>query len=241
MAEIAGRLRIDPTTTSAGGSVLREFLEAVVTAIPTPLPAHKYSSKDKLLSAIVTSLLRTPISYRLNGGTITNDHLDDILHGIDEADARHSEEEGVRSVVPNEFDSDLDDMLDARRMALKLAYRRERAPQFRRALLDAYDARCAITNADNPTTLEAAHIYPYRGSWTNAVQNGLLLRADIHRAFNDGELAIDTRTWTVVVASRVARTTLAREVAGRTLRLPSDPSQHPSVSALDRHRSIVGL
>ena len=40
-------------------------------------------------------------------------------------------------------------------------------------------------------TLEAAHIIPYKGSSTNHIQNGILLRADIHTLFDLDLLRID--------------------------------------------------
>ncbi|MBE2321408.1 HNH endonuclease, partial [Solirubrobacter sp. CPCC 204708] len=57
---------------------------------------------------------------------------------------------------------------------------------FRNQLLEAYDLRCAITGSNAVAVLEAAHICPYRGDHTNRVDNGLLLRADIHTLFDLG-------------------------------------------------------
>src|SRR5205823_2979542 len=57
---------------------------------------------------------------------------------------------------------------------------------FRAALIEAYGGRCAMTGCDILEVLEAAHIVPYRGPSTNAVSNGLLLRADIHTLFDLG-------------------------------------------------------
>lgn len=57
-------------------------------------------------------------------------------------------------------------------------------PRFRRMLFDAYQGRCAITGTAIEGLLEAAHISPYRGDHTDRVDNGLLLRADIHTLFD---------------------------------------------------------
>ena len=79
---------------------------------------------------------------------------------------------------------------DARkRVARSIAVRRGQ-PKFRRALLDAYGSKCCITRCDAPEALEAAHILPYRGDETNHVQNGLLMRADIHTLFDLGLIAV---------------------------------------------------
>lgn len=242
MAEISGRLGIEDFTISSGGSVLRDFLEEVADVVGTALPSRQYSSKDKLLGAIVSSLTGRSVEYVLDGGTVTNDQLDDILVGLDEVDVRtHDTSRGVESAIPDAFDVDVDDMADARRTAERIVRLRERAPQFRKALLNAYGRRCAMTGADAVITLEAAHIYPYRGSWTNAVQNGLLLRADVHRAFDGGMLAVNTLDWSVLVSDELAGTSLGAELSGRTVRLPDDPGQHPKSSVLDQHRAAVGL
>src|SRR5258705_4430106 len=57
-------------------------------------------------------------------------------------------------------------------------------PEVRKKLLAAYSGRCAITDCNCSYALEAAHIYPYGGADTNHVQNGILLRSDIHTLFD---------------------------------------------------------
>lgn len=64
-----------------------------------------------------------------------------------------------------------------------IAYRRGQSV-FRRDLMYAYSSVCAVTGTTASDVLEAAHIYPYRGAHTNRVDNGLLLRADIHTLFD---------------------------------------------------------
>ena len=50
--------------------------------------------------------------------------------------------------------------------------------------MDAYGGRCAITGYDVEEALQAAHIVPYLGPQSNTVNNGLLLRADVHNLFD---------------------------------------------------------
>ncbi len=69
--------------------------------------------------------------------------------------------------------------------------------RFREKLLDAYGARCAITGTAVASTLQAAHIVPYRGPQTNAVGNGILLRADIHNLFDMGLIQIEPTTYKI--------------------------------------------
>lgn len=119
---------------------------------------------------------------------------------------------------------------------------REGQPAFRSALVGAYEGRCAITGCDAVEALEAAHVTPYRAEGTSVVENGLLLRADVHTLFDRNLLAVDTTTspWLVVVAPAL-RKTVYGELHGVPLRLPTDPRLRPSESALAEHRRQAGL
>ena len=129
---------------------------------------------------------------------------------------------------------------DARRRALRSIVQRRGQPAFRRALLAAYGGRCAVTGCDAEAALEAAHIIPYQGDATNAVANGLLLRADVHTLFDLGLITVDPGALTVLVAPALSATGYA-DFSGRALRLPSDESQHPSALALAEHRRRSGV
>jgi len=62
---------------------------------------------------------------------------------------------------------------------------------FRILVTDAYHRRCAVTNEKTLPALEAAHIKSYSKSGPHRTSNGLLLRADIHRLFDDGYVTLD--------------------------------------------------
>ena len=113
-------------------------------------------------------------------------------------------------------------------------------PQFREELLAAYGGRCAITGCDAKEALEAAHIVPYKGRDTNHVQNGLLLRADIHTLFDLGLIAIDTERWTVIVHPTLRDGHYAA-LHGTGLHRPGDTRLHPSRDALDNARRQARL
>jgi putative restriction endonuclease len=55
---------------------------------------------------------------------------------------------------------------------------------------DAYTRRCSITGERTLPALEAAHIVPYAIEQSNAVSNGLLLRADLHNLFDQGLITV---------------------------------------------------
>jgi len=61
---------------------------------------------------------------------------------------------------------------------------------FRVAVTDAYSRACAATGEHSLPALEAAHIRPYAKEGPHAVSNGLLLRADLHRLFDQGYLTV---------------------------------------------------
>lgn len=61
---------------------------------------------------------------------------------------------------------------------------------FRVLVTDAYQRRCAITGERTLPVLEAAHIKPYASSGPHLVQNGLLLRSDLHKLFDLGYLTV---------------------------------------------------
>ena len=66
---------------------------------------------------------------------------------------------------------------------------REQA-KFRSALL-ACENHCVLTMEQTSDALEAAHIIPCKDGGTEVVQNGIILRADIHRLYDAGKFFID--------------------------------------------------
>lgn len=61
---------------------------------------------------------------------------------------------------------------------------------FRVLVTDTYHRRCAITGERTLPALEAAHIKPFAQQGPHSVSNGLLLRSDLHRLFDDGYLTV---------------------------------------------------
>ena len=125
---------------------------------------------------------------------------------------------------------------DNRLTVLAEVKRRQGGPRFRRALLNAYEGRCAMTGYDAPPALEAAHIVPYRGPQTNHPANGLLLRADMHDLFDMGLVAVETDTMRLRLAADLAGTKY-EPYEGERLLLPRDKAVRPSIEALERHRA----
>jgi len=61
---------------------------------------------------------------------------------------------------------------------------------FRIIVTDAYQRRCAVTQERTLPALEAAHIKPYIVSGPHRVENGILLRSDLHRLLDTGYVTI---------------------------------------------------
>ncbi len=101
---------------------------------------------------------------------------------------------------------------------------------FRNALLNAYNGRCAVTRTQLTSVLEAAHISPYSGKWTNHITNGILLRADVHTLFDLGLIGIDPEYY--IHVSNCLKITEYFQYHGKKLHLPNDPQHWPSQSSL---------
>lgn len=63
---------------------------------------------------------------------------------------------------------------------------------FRASVLDAYGRACAVTTEHSLPALEASHIKPFSENGPHDVRNGILLRADLHRLFDQGYVTITT-------------------------------------------------
>ena len=61
---------------------------------------------------------------------------------------------------------------------------------FRVLVTDAYKRRCAVTQERTLPALEAAHIKPYGENGPHRIDNGLLLRSDIHKLLDTGYVTI---------------------------------------------------
>jgi putative restriction endonuclease len=137
-------------------------------------------------------------------------------------------------------DFSIDDIVDARERVNRSIVLRRGQRAFREKLFVAYDRRCAVTGCNVEDLLEAAHIVPYKGDDTDHIQNGLLLRSDIHTLFDCGLIAIDAASMKVLIG-RQLRDSGYRRLAGRPLRIPTRADQKPSTAALSAHRRATGL
>ncbi|HET6380393.1 MAG TPA: HNH endonuclease [candidate division Zixibacteria bacterium] len=113
---------------------------------------------------------------------------------------------------------------------------------FRVEVLDAYGRRCAITGERTLPVLDAAHIKPYALSGPHRLENGLLLRKDLHALFDAGYVTV-----TPSLKLRVSRRIREEYENGRdyyaldgaALRPPAPPNPPPSREFLEWHADTV--
>jgi putative restriction endonuclease len=113
---------------------------------------------------------------------------------------------------------------------------------FRIIVTDAYDRRCAVTNERTLPALDAAHIKPYSGSGKHSVENGLLLRRDLHALFDRGYMTV-TPGLELEVSRRIREEfENGRDyyrLHGNLIRSPANPLHRPSVEYLEWHNQNV--
>ncbi len=114
---------------------------------------------------------------------------------------------------------------------------------FRYALEQAY-GRCAVTGEHSLPALDAAHIVPYSDGGGHVLENGLLLRADVHRLFDRGYVTV-TPDYQFRVSRRLREDydngRVYYQHDGQTIWTPTAPYPKPDRERLQRHASTVFL
>ena len=109
---------------------------------------------------------------------------------------------------------------------------------FRILVTDAYERRCAVTNERTLPALDAAHIKPYSQSGKHVINNGILMRRDLHALFDKGYVTV-TPSMRVEVSRRIKEEyENGRDyyrLHGRTIRVPVHASNRPSREYLEWH------
>lgn len=114
---------------------------------------------------------------------------------------------------------------------------------FRVLVADAYSRRCAITGEKTLPVLEAAHIRPFAQDGPHRVDNGLLLKSDLHILFDKGYLTV-TPDYHVEVSPRIKiKFGNGRDyylLHGKELRvLPNEAAERPAREYLLWHNNRV--
>lgn len=113
---------------------------------------------------------------------------------------------------------------------------------FQAVVLNAYHRRCAISGTHIPPVLQAAHIRPVTAGGEHRLDNGLLLRSDVHTLFDRGYVGVDPR-YRLLVSPRLREDFgngdqfYAR--AGQLIELPERRIDQPSREYLEWHLDEV--
>ncbi|HEX5385515.1 MAG TPA: HNH endonuclease [Gemmatimonadales bacterium] len=113
---------------------------------------------------------------------------------------------------------------------------------FRVKVTDSYQRRCAVTLERTLPVFEAAHIRPVADGGQHRVENGLLLRSDIHTLFDRGYVTV-TPSYQFQVSPHLKQDwqngRVYYELDGRRIDLPQDREEWPGRTALEWHADVV--
>ena len=245
MSTLSDLLGIEHFTTSNGGTVRRDFLQAVADALGIR-DARTLPTKDALITAIWEAAqgAEMPATLLSRGGTVTNRVLQDVIDGVIENDlVGHTSSPAAAAEAPDDSaasTTDFSNLEDERRRVVRESAIREGQAGFRTRVLEAYGTACAITATDVPAALDAAHIAPYSGPQSNEVANGICMRLDIHRMFDRGMLAVHEDSRKVMLGA-VLQSSTYQTLDGSMMRVPTKRSDQPSRAALEAHRKKFGF
>ena len=114
---------------------------------------------------------------------------------------------------------------------------------FKALVLDAYRRRCAFTGQRIVPVLQAAHIRPVSEGGDNRVDNGLLLRSDVHTLFDRGYLGVHPQRRELMVSPALrAEFDNGEEFyarAGHVIDLPERRANRPNREFLAWHADTV--
>ncbi len=115
---------------------------------------------------------------------------------------------------------------------------------FRILVTDAYKRRCAVTGERTLPALEAAHIKPFGEDGPHRLDNGILLRSDLHRLFDRGYVTVSS-DYVFDVSRRIQEEfENGRDyykLRGQTINLPQHAEAHPSKTFLRWHNEKIFL
>lgn len=118
---------------------------------------------------------------------------------ITELNLPHYKHKNIKNNIHNNF---IIDHQDNRERKLKEIVVRKGQNNFRNTLFK-YWRKCSITGCEIKEIIDAAHIYPYRSEKDNNIKNGLLLRTDLHRLFDNYLLSINPESLTVHISEKI--------------------------------------
>lgn len=116
---------------------------------------------------------------------------------------------------------------------------------FRIVVTDAYHRTCAISGEKTLPVLQEAHIKAFSENGPNSVENGLLLRSDLHTLFDRGYITID-KDYRVEVSKKLVQGFGEKNSYNcyhgkKLIQVPNDKYAKPSLKYLEWHNQKVFL
>jgi putative restriction endonuclease len=113
---------------------------------------------------------------------------------------------------------------------------------FKAVVLGAYSRRCAVTGDKIRPVLQAAHVRPLPAGGEHRLDNGLLLRSDVHTLYDRGYLGVDPK-YRLLVSPRLREEFGNGEQfyarAGEPIAVPERRSDRPNREFLEWHLDEV--
>ena len=110
--------------------------------------------------------------------------------------------------------------------------------RFRKALQNLYGSRCAFTGTFEETVLEACHIVSHAKTGDNSLDNGLLLRSDIHVLFDEHLMTLANDGQHILVHKDVTAPEYARLNQTAPGLRPATPESH--LARIRQHNTELG-
>lgn len=161
-------------------------------------------------------------------------------------------EQGIVNVQAYEYSKQLLKQAGGERVAdtvdTEAAYRpAARSQGFRRAILTAYERRCALCGIrmltpEGRTAVDAAHIKPWSTSRDDSPTNGMALCRLCHWCFDEGLVCVSIKYTVLASPQLTAGPNLPGHVTtlhGRYLLCPADETLWPSPGALKWHQQHI--
>ncbi|SCL25982.1 HNH endonuclease [Micromonospora nigra] len=104
--------------------------------------------------------------------------------------------------------------------------------EFRRRLLATMGPVCAFTGPGPAAALEAAHLYSYAAVGRHHDDGGLLMRRDLHRLFDQGDIAVDPNTLTINLCKDLLAYEGYATLHGQRLAIAPDPGH---IAWMEKH------
>ena len=113
---------------------------------------------------------------------------------------------------------------------------------FRGMVLETYQRRCALTGGKVLPVLQSAHIRPVTRGGVHHIQNGILMRSDVHALYDLGYLTVTPDL--TIRASRRLRDEFNngedyRRLDGQRIWVPSESARQPHPELLEWHSDVV--